>query len=224
MEGDGSGMQPSPEEEAEAQRKNCIFCHIISGQVQSKRIYEDESCVGILDINPANPGHVLLLPREHHAIMPQMADPDVRHLFVAAKAISASLLKALGAEGTDIFVANGTTAGQKAPHVMIHIIPRKKGDGIAAFDAKPKKAAPAELAAIAARLRPHAYRMMGKEPPAEKALGEAASPVPPQPTTMDAEFTEEKDTSDGMDGKDRKDGKGDDATVGLDDIAKVLFR
>ena len=64
----------SPEELRKFQKEQCIFCHIIKGDVQSRKVYEDEVCIAILDINPANPGHLLLLPKEHYAIMPQITD------------------------------------------------------------------------------------------------------------------------------------------------------
>ncbi|HII30037.1 hypothetical protein COT48_01440 [Candidatus Woesearchaeota archaeon CG08_land_8_20_14_0_20_47_9] len=120
----------SPEQIAELQKQNCIFCHIISGRVASKKIYEDEQCIAILDINPANPGHMLLLPKEHYAILPQAPDDVIGHLFMVAKALSQAALKSLGVRGTTILIANGIVAGQKAPHVMVHIIPRMQGDGL----------------------------------------------------------------------------------------------
>lgn len=124
----------SPERLQEMQKKNCIFCHIISGRVSSKKIYEDDKCIAILDINPCNPGHVLLLPKDHYAVLPQMPDDLVKHLFKVSKGISNAQLKALQAGGTNIFLANGVSAGQKAPHFMFHIIPRKENDGIRNFD------------------------------------------------------------------------------------------
>jgi histidine triad (HIT) family protein len=128
-EDDSSSMaNPGPEDAAKQQQQNCIFCHIVSGKVQSKKVYEDEETIGILDINPANPGHVLLLPKKHYAIMPQMNDFEIGHLFMVTKSLSGALLKALKADGTNIFVANGAVAGQKAPHFMAHVIPRKEGD------------------------------------------------------------------------------------------------
>ena len=54
----------SPEEIQELQKQQCIFCHIVSGKVASRKVYEDDSVIAILDIHPANPGHVLLLPKE----------------------------------------------------------------------------------------------------------------------------------------------------------------
>lgn len=120
----------SPEELREFQKQQCIFCHIISGKVSSKKVYEDDKCMAILDINPANPGHIVLLPKEHYAIMPQLNDEEISHLFMTAKHLSHALLKALKAEGINIFIANGIAAGQRAQHFMIHIIPRKENDSL----------------------------------------------------------------------------------------------
>jgi len=120
----------SPEELKEFQKKQCIFCHIIEGKVQSKKVYEDDKSLAILDINPANPGHVLLLPKEHYSIMPQLSEEEIAHLFMVAKTISNACLRSLGVQGTNIIVQNGVAAGQKAQHFMIHIIPRKEKDGL----------------------------------------------------------------------------------------------
>ena len=120
----------SPEELKEFQKKQCIFCQIIAGKVQSKKVYEDDKSIAILDINPANPGHVLLLPKEHYSIMPQLSEDEIAHLFMVSKTLSNSVLRSLGVQGTNIIVQNGVAAGQKAQHFMIHIIPRKEGDDL----------------------------------------------------------------------------------------------
>ncbi len=120
----------SPEELKEFQKKQCIFCQIHDGKVSSKKIYEDEVCLAILDINPANPGHILLMPKEHYTILPQVPPEEIRHLFVVAKKLSNAALRAFDVKGTNIIVANGIAAGQKAQHMMIHIIPRKEKDGL----------------------------------------------------------------------------------------------
>jgi len=120
----------SPEQIAELQKQNCIFCKIIKGEIPSKKVYEDEKCVGILDINPASEGHVLILPKEHFQILPQIPEDLINHLFVVSKEISHSVLQAFGAKGTNIFVANGAVAGQRAPHFMVHVFQRTEGDGI----------------------------------------------------------------------------------------------
>ena len=120
----------SPEELRKFQKEQCIFCHIIKGDVQSRKIYEDNNCLAILDINPANPGHILLLPKEHYAIMPQIPDDIISYLAKITKDLSAICLKTFKAEGTNIFIANGLIAGQKAQHFMVHIIPRIDNDGL----------------------------------------------------------------------------------------------
>ncbi len=120
----------SPEELKEFQKQQCIFCKIVAGDVSSKKVYEDEKCTAILDINPANPGHILLIPKEHFPLMPLMPNELVEHLFLVAKELSRIMLTAVGADGASIFVANGSAAGQRAQHFMIHIIPRKTGDNV----------------------------------------------------------------------------------------------
>lgn len=120
----------SPEELKEFQKKQCIFCQIIAGKVQSKKIFEDERTIGVLDINPANPGHILLMTKEHYSIMPQIPEDEITHLFSIAKSLSNSMLRGIDAQGTNILVANGVAAGQRAQHFMAHVIPRKENDGV----------------------------------------------------------------------------------------------
>ncbi len=120
----------SPEELQELQRQQCIFCQIVSGKVPSKKVYEDALCLAVLDINPAAKGHLLLLPKEHYAIMPQMPEKVLGHLTIVSKNLSQVLLKVLRADGTTIFIANGAAAGQRAQHFLLHLIPRKNGDGV----------------------------------------------------------------------------------------------
>ena len=141
----------SPEELKEFQKKQCIFCQIIAGKVQSRKIYEDDKCIAILDINPANPGHILLLPKEHYSIMPQVPESEIAHLFIISKTVSNAALRSLGIQGTNIIVQNGIAAGQKAQHFMVHIIPRKEGDGIN-FELPKRKMSEAELESIKEKL------------------------------------------------------------------------
>jgi len=120
----------SPEEIAELQKQQCIFCQIVQGKVPSKKVYEDKTCIAILDIQPATKGHLLLIPKEHYGIMPQVPDEVLQHLFKTSKRLSQALLRGLKVSGTSIFIANGQAAGQRALHFMIHLIPRKDGDKI----------------------------------------------------------------------------------------------
>ncbi len=120
----------SPEELQELQKQQCIFCQIVTGKIPSKKIYEDAVCMAVLDINPAAKGHLLLLPKEHYAIMPQMPEKVLGHLTVVSKNLSQVLLKVLRADGTTLFIANGAAAGQRAQHFLMHLIPRKSRDGV----------------------------------------------------------------------------------------------
>lgn len=121
-----SEEQPSIEEI----KQQCIFCQIIHGDVPSQKVFEDEKFLAVLDINPASPGHMLVLTKEHYAIMPQMPEADIQYLGKLSKALSQVLLKTMQCEGSTIFIANGPAAGQRAQHFMLHIIPRNEGDDV----------------------------------------------------------------------------------------------
>ncbi len=117
----------SPEEIAEMQKKNCIFCKMKAGEIPTYKVYEDELCFAILDINPADDGHVLLLPNSHYQILPQVPNEVLGHLLCVAKKISQAMLVSLGVKGTTILFEIGEAAGQKSPHVLLHLIPRYEG-------------------------------------------------------------------------------------------------
>lgn len=127
----------SPEELLELQKKNCIFCRIISGEIPSTEVYSDDELLCILDINPAAKGHVLVIPKQHYQILPQIPKEAIAKMFAAAQHISNAQLKSLPIEGTTIFVANGAAAGQRSPHFLFHVIPRNRGDGL--FSQEPKE-------------------------------------------------------------------------------------
>jgi histidine triad (HIT) family protein len=171
----------SPEELREFQKKQCIFCHIIEGKVQSRRLYEDEDCLAFLDINPATRGHILLIPKEHYQIMPLMPDGLVGKLFRIAKGLSNALLKGMKAEGTHIFVANGMVAGQKAQHVMLHIIPRMPNDGFG-FSLPQKQMTPQDMEAVHKRITIRLNELMGIKPKAEDKKAAEEAPKNEEPS------------------------------------------
>jgi len=161
----------SPEELREFQKQQCVFCQITSGKVESKKVFEDEKCIVVLDINPASKGHVLVLPKEHYAISPQIPEEEIGHFFVVAKKMSQAMLKGLKASGTNVFVANGVVAGQKAQHFMIHVIPRFEGDKVLSIPQK--QVGEAELTTLKKTLRSRVNELFGlkkevvEEPPEE---------------------------------------------------------
>jgi histidine triad (HIT) family protein len=108
------------------QKKHCPFCRIVSGEIPSNKVYEDNNVLAILDINPAKKGHVLLLPKEHHPIMALLPKEESEHLYTLLPELTKYLREALLAKHTTTFIANGAAAGQQTGHFMIHIIPSDK--------------------------------------------------------------------------------------------------
>lgn len=109
--------------------EDCLFCKIISGEIPSYRVYEDEAVYAFLDIYPASEGHTLVAPKKHFNSFTDLEAEDVAALFEAARKVTLALEKAFSANGMNIGVNNGEVAGQEVPHVHVHVIPRKKGDG-----------------------------------------------------------------------------------------------
>lgn len=139
----------SPEQVAELQRKNCVFCRIIAGEMDSKKVFENDHFLAVLDIRPAAPGHVLLLPKEHVPILPLLSEERMAEAFVLAAKLSDAVQDAMLSQRTTAFIASGYAAGQQAPHLIIHIIPREKGDGLDALDLQRMDVAQADALALA---------------------------------------------------------------------------
>ena len=120
----------SPEEIQALQKEHCLFCKIIEKSIPSKIIYEDEHCIAVLDIHPATPGHILLIPNYHTLLFAQLPVFVTRHLAKITKHLSQVLLRTLKVQGTTILVQNGELAGQKPQHAFMHIIPRLEEDSL----------------------------------------------------------------------------------------------
>ncbi len=103
---------------------NCIFCMIIDGKIPSRRVYEDEICMATLDINPATPGHTLILPKKHYDDILELDEATAGHLLMVAKKIGALQMERLGAAGFNVIQNNKEAAGQTVKHLHIHVIPR----------------------------------------------------------------------------------------------------
>lgn len=108
---------------------NCIFCKIIAGDIPSMRVYEDEVCVAILDINPAAPGHTLILPKKHYQDLFEMDEETAGKLLMVAQEIGKRQMERLGAQGVNLVQNNGAAAGQTVLHFHLHVIPRFENDG-----------------------------------------------------------------------------------------------
>lgn len=142
-----------PSEEVEALRQQqCPFCMIAAGKIPAKTVYEDDMVKAVLDINPASKGHIIVFPKTHYQFLFMVPDNEVSRLFQVANKLSKIVFEVMGAQGTNIFVANGQAAGQNAPHVLIHVIPRFENDKIGLVW-QPKKAEEKELEEIVAKLK-----------------------------------------------------------------------
>src|SRR3989338_5246011 len=116
-------MQLSPEQQKaiDAQKAQCPFCKIVKGEIPSKKVYEDDQLLAILDINPAVKGHLLVMPKEHYPIMPLIPPQEFSHFFTTVQKIVSGLQSAMLSEGVTLFIANGWVAGQQSQHFMLHL-------------------------------------------------------------------------------------------------------
>jgi histidine triad (HIT) family protein len=109
----------------------CLFCEIIAGRVPAAVVYKDEHTTAFLDHRPLFPGHVLVVPNLHIETLPELTDSDLAPLFATARMIAAAVPVAMEATGT--FVAINNVISQSVPHLHIHVVPRRKGDGLKGF-------------------------------------------------------------------------------------------
>ena len=116
---------------------DCIFCKIISGERQCKKVYEDEYTLVTMDKAGDADGHMLVMPKKH---VNNIMDTDIETLnqmMATVKKVSNHLVDNCGYEGVDILNANGKAAGQTVPHFHMHIIPRRFDDGLGGAGAWP---------------------------------------------------------------------------------------
>lgn len=109
--------------------EDCVFCKIIAERVPSYKVYEDDAVFAFLDVSPASEGHTLVAPKKHFNRFTDMDKESVASLFEAARKITAAAEKTFSAGGSNIGINDGKVAGQEIPHVHVHVIPRRKGDG-----------------------------------------------------------------------------------------------
>ncbi len=123
---------------------DCIFCKIIAGEIPSYKVYEDDSVIAFLDINPVNPGHTLLAPKDHRENTLDEPEETLKHMIAVVKKITPAIMRAAGAEACNIGINNGAIAGQVVMHTHWHIIPRFANDGYQVWSGKPYQEGEAE--------------------------------------------------------------------------------
>ena len=109
----------------------CLFCRIVSGELPATVIYEDDTSIAFLDHRPLFHGHTLLVPREHVETLSDLPAAQVEPYFKAAQLLARAIESAMEAEGT--FVAMNNRVSQSVPHLHVHIVPRRKKDGLKGF-------------------------------------------------------------------------------------------
>ena len=106
---------------------DCVFCAVVNG-ADHHSVFRDERVVAFLDHAPVFPGHTLVVPARHHDTLDDVPENDVAPLFLLARRLSIAFRTVLGADGS--FVAVNTRISQSVPHVHVHVVPRRKGDGL----------------------------------------------------------------------------------------------
>jgi histidine triad (HIT) family protein len=123
----------------------------VSGETPAHFVLKTDACAAFLDARPLFPGHTLVVPRQHKETLADLDAADIAAIFGAAQRIAGALERGLGAEGS--FVAMNNRVSQSVPHAHVHVVPRRKGDGLRGFFwPRLKYASEEEAAATAAKL------------------------------------------------------------------------
>jgi histidine triad (HIT) family protein len=107
---------------------DCIFCSILSGELPSKKVYEDESTYAFLDIFPANRGHTLVIPKKHVVDIHDADALTYAEVARSAKVVADMLQDKLNSDGTTIFQMSREDGWQTVFHLHMHVVPRWSGD------------------------------------------------------------------------------------------------
>lgn len=129
----------------------CVFCAIVRGATPAHVVLDEPHAIAFLDHRPLFPGHCLLVPREHIEVLTEVPPELVGPLFTSAQRLARAVEAALGADGT--FVAMNNRVSQSVPHLHVHVVPRRRKDGLKGFF-WPRHAygSEAEMAAIRAAI------------------------------------------------------------------------
>jgi histidine triad (HIT) family protein len=111
--------------------ESCIFCKIIARELPAEIVFEDETTLGILDIGPLFPGHVLLFPKAHFQTLTDFPAESVGGFFLNAQRLTRAIESAMEADGS--FIGINNRVSQSVPHLHVHVVPRKTKDGLRGF-------------------------------------------------------------------------------------------
>ena len=133
----------------------CVFCDIVHGTSPASWVYQDDTVVAFMDIQPITQGHMLVVPREHAELMTEINETAAMRTFRVARKLAAAARHVLGASGVNLLVMDGEAAYQDVPHFHVHVIPRypRDGFGLTFPDSYEHAPARAQLDAIANAIR-----------------------------------------------------------------------
>ncbi len=130
---------------------DCVFCQIVTGQRPAHVVLESEHALGFLDARPVFPGHSLLVPRDHYETLGDLPTPLVGEFFVDAQRLARAVEAGMQAHGT--FVAMNNRVSQSVPHLHVHVVPRRRKDGLRGFFwPRTRYEDDEDMAAVAARI------------------------------------------------------------------------
>lgn len=117
-------------EDKKTKDPNCLFCKIVDKEIPSENLYEDDDFIAIMDINPNNFGHSLVIPKEHYENIYDLKGRALTKFGEVVQKISIAVKKAMKADGINVHINNDPAAGQVIFHSHTHIIPRFNDDGL----------------------------------------------------------------------------------------------
>jgi histidine triad (HIT) family protein len=115
------------------QDPNCVFCKIVAGKIPARVLVENEKAMAMLDAFPLAVGHTIVIPKPHYAKVQEMSEHDAMAVFEIMWKVISAVEAGSDVNATTIAIHNGPDAGQEIPHMHLHIVPRKKGDGAGAI-------------------------------------------------------------------------------------------
>jgi histidine triad (HIT) family protein len=130
----------------------CIFCKIIAKEIPAEILFENNSAIAILDVNPIHYGHALVMPKNHHRDFLEVPEDELPGMMHAVHVVACAIVKSFDLRGFNFFSNNGTVAGQSVFHFHIHITPRYPDDNIR-FVLQLKRYEGEEMKAVAAKIR-----------------------------------------------------------------------
>ncbi len=113
------------------QRKaDCVFCQIVAGQEPSFKVAEDELTLTFMDLFPVSHGHTLIITKEHFENLFEASEASLSRVVANSHRLAHAIRRALEPDGIGVYQLNGAAAGQTVFHYHMHLIPRRKGEGL----------------------------------------------------------------------------------------------